>query len=38
LAPGGQDAMLASIGAVFHADTHLPLGALKESQPTAAPG
>jgi allophanate hydrolase len=28
LAPGGQDAMLASIGRVFHAATGLPLGAL----------
>ncbi|MBS0249046.1 MAG: allophanate hydrolase [Proteobacteria bacterium] len=34
LAPGGQDARLASIGRVFHADTRLPLGALKEAQPT----
>jgi allophanate hydrolase len=37
LAPGGQDALLASIGAVFHADTKLPLGALKEAQPAPAP-
>jgi len=28
LAPGGCDALLASIGRVFHADTALPLGAL----------
>lgn len=33
LAPGGQDARLASIGRVFHADTQLPLGALKVPQP-----
>ncbi len=33
LAPGGNDALLASIGRVFHADTKLPLGALKEHQP-----
>ena len=33
LAPGGRDAMLASIGREFHADTTLPLGALKEPQP-----
>ena len=33
LAPGGQDAKLAGIGAAFHADTKLPLGALKEPQP-----
>jgi allophanate hydrolase len=33
LAPGGQDALLASIGRVFHADTQLPLGALKVAQP-----
>ena len=29
LAPGGQDAKLAGVGAAFHADTKLPLGALK---------
>ena len=29
VAPGGQDALLASIGQAFHADTRLPLGALK---------
>ena len=28
LAPAGQDALLASIGRAFHADTGLPLGAL----------
>ena len=33
LAPGGRDATLAGIGAAFHADTNLPLGALKEAQP-----
>lgn len=37
LAPGGQDARLVSIGRVFHADTQLPLGALKASQPKPAP-
>jgi allophanate hydrolase len=33
LAPGGGDARLAEIGRVFHADTALPLGALKQPQP-----
>jgi allophanate hydrolase len=33
LAPGGNDARLAEIGRVFHADTKLPLGALKLPQP-----
>jgi allophanate hydrolase len=33
LAPGGRDALLASIGRVFHADTGLPLGALGLPQP-----
>ena len=28
LAPGGHDAMLSSLGRVFHADTRLPMGAL----------
>jgi allophanate hydrolase len=37
LAPGGNDARLAEIGRVFHADTALPLGALKASQPALAP-
>jgi allophanate hydrolase len=37
LAPGGHDARLAEIGRVFHADTHLPMGALKASQPPLAP-
>jgi allophanate hydrolase len=33
LAPGGQDALLASIGRQFHCATGLPLGALKITQP-----
>ena len=33
LAAGGKDARLAEIGRVFHADTQLPLGALKMPQP-----
>ncbi len=37
LAPGGQDARLASIGRIFHADTQLPLGALKAPQPPLKP-
>jgi allophanate hydrolase len=37
LAPGGADARLAEIGRVFHADTQLPLGALREPQPALAP-
>ena len=37
LAPGGQDAVLAEIGRVFHADTKLPLGALHAPQPAEAP-
>jgi allophanate hydrolase len=36
LAPGGQDAKLAGIGRAFHADTKLPLGALKKPQPALA--
>ena len=32
LAPGGQDARLAEIGRAFHADTKLPLGALKATR------
>jgi allophanate hydrolase len=36
LAPGGQDALLASIGRVFHAATGLPLGALGAQQPPLA--
>ncbi len=38
LAPGGNDASLTEIGRVFHGDTKLPLGALREPQPSAAPG
>jgi allophanate hydrolase len=37
LAPGGADARLAEIGRVFHADTGLPMGALKLPQPALAP-
>ncbi len=37
LAPGGGDARLAEIGRVFHADTQLPLGALKLPQPALPP-
>jgi allophanate hydrolase len=37
LAPGGADAQLAEIGRVFHADTQLPLGVLKEPQPALNP-
>ena len=33
LGPAGQDAVLASIGRVFHADTGLALGALSRPQP-----
>jgi allophanate hydrolase len=33
LAPGGNDARLAEIGRMFHADTGLPLGALKQPLP-----
>ena len=36
LAPAGHDAMLASIGRVFHADTGLALGALARPQPPLA--
>ncbi|SDT18226.1 allophanate hydrolase [Bradyrhizobium canariense] len=36
LAPGGQDAQLASIGRVFHADTRLPLGSKALPQPPLA--
>jgi allophanate hydrolase len=36
LAPGGADAMLASIGRQYHYATGLPLGALKASQPPPA--
>ena len=37
LAPAGNDAALAAIGRVFHADTGLPLGALARAQPALAP-
>ena len=37
LAPAGHDAMLASIGRVFHADTGVALGALGLAQPPLAP-
>jgi allophanate hydrolase len=37
LAPAGQDAQLASIGRVFHADTKLTLGARSLPQPPLAP-
>jgi len=37
LAPGGSDALLASLGRVFHADTRLPMGATGKSQPPLAP-
>jgi allophanate hydrolase len=36
LAPGGEDALLASIGRQFHYATGLPLGALKVQQPPPA--
>jgi allophanate hydrolase len=36
LAPGSHDARLAEIGRVFHADTALPLGALKQPQAALA--
>jgi allophanate hydrolase len=36
LAPGGHDALLASLGRVFHADTGLPMGATGEKQPPLA--
>jgi allophanate hydrolase len=37
LAPGGQDALVASLGRVLHADSALPLGALGSAQPPLAP-
>jgi allophanate hydrolase len=37
LAPAGQDALLASIGRVFHADTKLAIGAKGLAQPLLAP-
>jgi allophanate hydrolase len=36
IAPGGDDAALASLGRVFHADTALPLGAIGAPQPALA--
>jgi allophanate hydrolase len=36
LAPAGEDALVASIGRAFHADTGLPLGALGIAQPPLA--
>jgi allophanate hydrolase len=36
LAPAGHDALLASIGRVFHADTRLPIGAKGVMQPPLA--
>ena len=37
LAPAGRDALLASIGRVFHADTGLKIGAKGLAQPPLAP-
>jgi allophanate hydrolase len=37
LAPAGRDALLASIGRVFHADTGLKIGAKRLAQPPLAP-
>jgi allophanate hydrolase len=37
MARAGEDAALASIGRVFHADTALPLGATREPQPPLTP-
>jgi len=37
LAPAGQDALLASIGRIFHADTGLAIGARSLAQPPLAP-
>ena len=37
LAPAGRDALLASIGRVFHADTRLTVGARGVTQPPLAP-
>jgi allophanate hydrolase len=37
LAPAGRDALLASIGRVFHADTRLAIGANGLAQPALAP-
>jgi allophanate hydrolase len=38
LAPGGDDARLAELGRVFHADTKLPMGALKTAAAAAETG
>jgi allophanate hydrolase len=37
LAPGGSDGLLAAIGRRFHADTALPIGALRRKQPALSP-
>ncbi len=37
LAPAGRDALLASIGRIFHADTKLAVGARVNAQPPLAP-
>ena len=37
LAPAGRDGWLASLGRVFHASTHLPLGVLGAPHPALAP-
>jgi allophanate hydrolase len=37
LAAGGHDALLTSLGRVFHAGTQLPMGATRKSQPPLAP-
>ena len=37
LAPGGHDALLSSLGRVFHANTDLPLGATGAPQPPLTP-
>jgi allophanate hydrolase len=37
MAPTGEDAALASIGRVFHAETALPIGATGQPQPPLAP-
>jgi allophanate hydrolase len=37
LAPGAHDALLASLGRVFHADTDLPMGATGSAQPVLPP-
>src|SRR5262249_35062731 len=37
LAAGGGDALLASLGRAFHADTQLTMGATQQAQPPLAP-